>query len=83
MPKKTAFHLLLRRFLVVLIVYGVIIAVYFFIGLRFLDVFLAVLFHQNLIAYALLGLVLIFIQGSLLETLTAFLLEKIKPEDFE
>ena len=77
-PKKS-----IRNFLIELVIYGVLVVTYFLAVLRLLNDFLTNLFHQNLVAYAIIALILIFAQGVFLDAVTSFLLDQIKLERYE
>jgi len=74
-PHEVPFQELLRNFVIELIVYGILIAIYFYIALRFLAEPLADLFHSNLLAYGVIGLGLIVGQAVLLEFVTSLLFD--------
>ncbi|MBN2043771.1 MAG: hypothetical protein JW757_02025 [Anaerolineales bacterium] len=82
MPDKTEkdqtqvpFGELLRNFVIELIVYGILIAIYFYVALRFLANPLAALFGNNLAAYAVISLGLIVVQAVFLEFVTSLLFD--------
>ncbi len=72
---EVPFQELLRNFIIEMLVYGVLIAIYFFVALRFLANPLARLFESNLVAYAVIGLGLIVAQAVLLEVVTSWLFD--------
>ena len=72
---EVPFRELLRNFIIEMLVYGVLIAIYFFVALRFLANPLARLFESNLVAYAVIGLGLIVAQAVLLEVVTSWLFD--------
>ena len=72
---EVPFRELLRNFIIEMLVYSVLIAIYFYIALRFLADPLARLFHSSLIAYAVIGLGLIVAQAVLLEIVTSWLFD--------
>ena len=74
---------LLRNFVIELVLYGMLVVGYFLIALRYLNDFLTDLFHNNLIVYAFLALLLIVAQGVFLDSLTSFLLNHLKLERLE
>lgn len=74
---------LVRNFLLELIVYGILVIAYFLVVLRWLAEPINQLFHNNLITYAFVALGLILAQGVVLEYVTSFLLEQLRPEDLE
>lgn len=68
---------LLRSLLIEIVIYIPLVGVFFFLVLRYASPHLTRLFHENLTAYAILALVLIITQGTLLELFTSWLLRKI------
>jgi hypothetical protein len=71
MKKKQKF---LRSFLLEIGLYSALVAVYFFLALHFLGVWLKDLFDANKLFYAIAALALIVGQGVMLETVTTWLL---------
>jgi hypothetical protein len=69
------FRELLRNFLIEMVVYGILIGIYFYVALRFLAEPLAVLFGNNLVAYAVVSLGLIVVQSVFLEFVTSLLFD--------
>ncbi len=69
------FKELLRNFVIEMIVYGILIAIYFYIALRFLADPLAELFNSHLAAYAFLSLGLMVVQAVVLEFVTSLLFD--------
>ena len=74
---------LFRNFAIELVIYGALVVGYFLIALRFLEEYLTDLFNNNLTGYAIVALLLIVLQGVLLDWLTSFLLDQIKLERFD
>lgn len=72
---RIPFKDLLRNFLVELVVYGVLIAVYFYVALQYLGEPLSKLYAENLTLYAFIGLGLIVGQAVILEFVTSFLFD--------
>lgn len=72
---QTPFKQLIRNFLIEMVVYGVLLIAYFFLALRFLAAPLARLFDNNLVVYAVLGLILIVVQAVVLEFVTSLLFD--------
>ncbi|HID86266.1 MAG TPA: hypothetical protein EYP55_02680 [Anaerolineae bacterium] len=68
-------RILIRNLAIELIVYGGLVTGYFLAVLRFLGQPLAGLFGNNLVLYALVSLVLIVVQGVILEAVTSFFIE--------
>lgn len=73
----------LRNFFIELLIYGALVTLYFFLVLQFLEGYLSNLFYTNLTAYAVVGLLLIVLQGALLDAVTSFLLNQIKLDRFD
>ncbi len=67
-----------KSFLVELLVYTVLVAVYFFAVLHFLGSWLKPLFDHGRGVYAVVALALMLAQGVLLEMLTTWLLRLIR-----
>ncbi|MCA9923140.1 MAG: hypothetical protein KC419_25615 [Anaerolineales bacterium] len=65
---------LLRNFFIELIIYGVLLAIYFSLVLRYLGRPLNDLFHLNPIIYAIATLLLIVVQSVVLERFTSYLI---------
>ena len=81
--KPVKLRTLIRNFAIELILYGALVVGYFVIVLRWLGEPLVELFTGNLILYAAAALVLIVIQGVLLESVTSFLVEQLGLERLE
>jgi hypothetical protein len=75
--------LLIRNFVIELIIYGLLVAGYFYLVLRLLGEPLKSLFDENLLLYAVLALALIVAQSVLLQAITSFLLARLKLERLE
>lgn len=69
------FRQMLRNMLIEMAVYGVLLAGYFYVALRFLGEPLKNLFEQNLTFYAFSGLLLIVLQAVILEFITSWLFD--------
>lgn len=74
---------LLRNFLVELVVYGALVVIYFLVVLRTIGDWLTMLYEENLSLYAIVALVLIVVQGFVLELVTTFLIERLGLERLE
>jgi hypothetical protein len=74
---------LIRNFLLELLVYGALILVYVLTVLRLLSPWFTELFDTNLVAYAVVGLVLILFQAVVLDTVTSFLIRLLGLERLE
>ena len=70
---------LVRDFGLELILYAILVVAYSVLVLRLLSGLLARLFHDDPVAYAFIGLGLIVAQGILLDAITTFLLDRLKP----
>ena len=68
-----------RDFELELILYAILVIAYSVVVLRLLSGLLARLFHVDPVAYAFIGLGLIVAQGILLDAITTFLLDRLKP----
>jgi hypothetical protein len=77
---KKRVRVLIRNLVIELILYSVLLTVYLFTVLRFLDDVLARLFTNNLVAYAFIGLGLILAQGVVLDLLTSFIINQLQLE---
>jgi hypothetical protein len=73
----------IRNFVIELVAYAMLVLAYSVVVLRWLSEPLLQLFRNNLLAYALLSLGLIVIQGALLDVVTAFLLDQLPIERLE
>lgn len=72
--KKGTTRVLIRNLILELVIYGILLVVYFFAVLRFLGNFLSSIFENHLTLYAILALILIVVQGVLLESITSFMI---------
>ncbi len=72
---QVPFSEMLRNFAIEMVVYGVLLAVYFYVALRFLAQPLARLFNSNLVVYGVIGLLLIVVQAVFLEFVTSLLFD--------
>ena len=68
---------LIRNFAIEIILYGILVAIYFFLILRSLSPWLTTLYDENLSLYAVVALVLIVAQSVVLEWITGFLVERL------
>ncbi len=80
---KTRHKILLRNFLIELILYALLLAIYFGSVLRFLGEPLNRIFHLNPLVYAVATLILIVAQGVFLEWVTSFLITRLGLEKLE
>lgn len=74
---------IIRNFLIELVVYGVLVVAYFILVLQSLGNWLTSLYNNNLTVYAIIALVLIVVQGVILEKVTTFLIERLGLERLE
>lgn len=74
---------LIRNFAIELVVYGTLVVVYFLVVLQTIGDWLFDLYENNLTVYAIAALVLIVVQGVILEMLTTFLIERLGLERLE
>lgn len=76
--RETNVRNLVRNLIIEIIIYGILLVVYFFVVLRYLNGFLTGLFLNQTIIYAFLGLGLIVAQGVVLEALTSYLIRMLR-----
>lgn len=74
---------LIRNFVIELVVYGILVVGYFLLVLQSLGGWLTALYETNLRVYAVVAVVLIVVQGVLLEKITTFLIERLGLERLE
>ena len=79
-PKESNLRVLLKNFLIELGIYAVLVLIYFYLVLQYLETYLTQLFEDNLVVYGIIGLLLIVLQGAFLDAVTSFLLSQIKLE---
>jgi hypothetical protein len=65
---------LIRSFIVEMVIYGALVVAYFLLVLRLLANPLKTLFTTNLTLYGIVALVLIVVQGVLLEAITSLII---------
>ena len=80
---KSKLRRLIINFIIELIIYSILVVAYFYLVLRYLGVFLNDLYHNNLLVYAILGLILIVVQAVVLEAVTSFLVDRLRFERLE
>lgn len=76
--EKANLRVLVRNMIFELLIYGVMLVVYFFAVLRFLGKYLTDLYENQISIYAALSLVLIVVQGVLLEAITSYLIRLLR-----
>lgn len=76
-------RMLIRNFAIEVLIYAALVVVYFVLVLRLLGEPLEKLFMDNLTLYACAALLLIVVQGAVLELLTSFLISRLGLERFE
>lgn len=74
---------LIRNFLIELVLYGILVAIYFVLVLRTIGDWLTALYYENLTLYAFVALALIVTQAVVLEMVTTFLIERLGLERLE
>ena len=74
---------LIRNFLIELVLYGILVAIYFVLVLRTIGGWLTALYYENLTLYAFVALALIVTQAVVLEMVTTFLIERLGLERLE
>jgi len=77
-PKRLVLNLIVEFF-----IYGGLVTIYFLVVLRYLNEPIKTLFYNNLPVYAIVSLILIVLQGVLLERLTFYILDWIGLKRFE
>ena len=76
----TEMKLIVRKFVIQLLIYAVILALYFTLILRHLGDPLTELFNQSLLVYAGASLLLVVMQALFLDTLLHFIFKKLGVE---
>jgi nucleotide-binding universal stress UspA family protein len=74
---------LIRQVIIEIAIYGVLVVAYAAIAFKLLVGPLEEFYENNLLLYAIIALLLIVGQGTLLETLTSFLLDRLRLERFD
>jgi hypothetical protein len=74
---------LIRNFLIELILYALLVAIYFVLVLSTIGDWLTELYYENLNLYAFVALALIVTQAVVLEMVTTFLIERLGLERLE
>lgn len=74
---------LIRGFAIELVIYAALVVAYFFLVLRLLGDPLEQLFSNNLVVYAFVSLMLIVVQGVVLETVTSFVIGLLGLDKYE
>ena len=74
---STEMKLVLRNFIIQLLIFSVILAIYFTLVLRHLGEPLTELFHQSLLVYAVASLLLIIVQVLFLDSLIGFIAKRL------
>ena len=77
-PKRLVINLIIE-----FIIYGGLVTLYFLVILRYLNEPIKNLFDNNLTVYAIVSLILIGLQGVLLERLTFYILDGVGLKRFE
>ncbi len=77
-PKRLVFNLIIE-----FIIYGGLVTLYFLVILRYLNEPIKNLFDNNLTFYAIVSLILIVLQGVVLERLTFYILDWVGLKRFE
>ena len=80
---KSKIRTLIINFIIEMVIYGILVIAYFYLVLRYMGVFLNDLYHNNLVVYAILGLILIVAQAVVLEAVTSFLIDRLRLERLE
>jgi hypothetical protein len=77
-PQEAKPKTALRDFTIELVIYAIIVTAYFFLVLHFLGDMVTNLYRTHRSLYALVALVLIVVQGIVLEMLTTALMKRIR-----
>lgn len=83
MSQRPNLQKLVRNFIIELAVYGILLIIYFFAVLQFLDGILNNLYLNNTTLYAVVGLALIVAQAVVLEAVTSYLIRLLHLERLE
>lgn len=83
MSQRPNLQKLVRNFIIELAVYGILLVIYFFAVLQFLDGILNNLYLNNTTLYAVVGLALIVAQAVVLEAVTSYLIRLLHLERLE
>ena len=81
--ERSDLKLLARNIVIEVVLYSLLVVAYVFLVLRLLGEPLKKLFDSNLVLYAFVALALIVVQGAVLETITSFLLDRLRLERLE
>jgi len=76
-------RLLVRNIVIEVLLYSMLVVAYFALVLRLLAEPLKKLFDSHLVLYAFAALALIVVQGAVLESITSFLLDRLRLERLE
>lgn len=74
---STEMKRVLRNFIIQLLIFSIILAIYFTLVLRHLGDPLTELFHQSLLVYAVASLLLIIVQVLFLDSLIGFIAKRL------
>jgi hypothetical protein len=80
-PSETKPKHALRDFAIELVIYGMIVVAYFFLVLHFLGDWVTSIYKTHRTAYAFVALMLIVVQGVVLEMLTTALMKRIRRDE--
>ena len=83
MSQRPNLQKLVRNFIIELVVYGILLVIYFFAVLQFLDELLNNLYFNNTTIYAFVGLALIIAQAVVLEAVTSYLIRLLRLDRLE
>jgi cation transporter-like permease len=74
---KRATRRRVRRFAIEMVIYGVLVILFLYLVIFFLADWLTTLYSSNLLAYAIIALILIIAQSALLDFLTTFIMDRL------
>ena len=83
MSQRPKLQRLVRNFIIELVVYGILLVIYFFAVLQFLDGILNNLYLNNTTIYAVGGITLIVTQAVVLEAVTSYLIRLLRLDRFD
>lgn len=74
---------IIRAFAIEITIYGIMLAIYWWLVFRLLENFLAELFLNHLVLYSVAALGLLIFQGIVLDIMTTFLIRLLRLDKFE
>lgn len=71
-------RLRVRNFLIEMVIYAILVSIYLYLVITYLADWLVALYNDHLTAYAVLALVFIVAQSVLLDSLTSFIMDRLR-----